>query len=777
MPAVSGGPRGGLSVVSSSPDSALARLHRHVGRREGLRDRFRVHWETLAPSCSDEELEAWCGAALGLLDVNAGPACLEAFAAFSATAVPRHGAAAGIEAGDAAIEICRKAGMRPATLALEGGEIAARRLATPRDLAQWWAGLLLLARRAPESVAAVSAQADTILQRCDGERFLAFVHTGLKACGHDRARRVAFFMLDDPLARQTLEREWDGITFDSVERNVKGFATALWGTTPTLRSFDIEGVNQPRRSSIAGGIVRVPHIYRSVTAEAAPPLFRAAVAHATAHLEFGAGRFPVGSLKPLQIALVTLVEDARVEALAMRRFPGLRRLWAPYHVATPSGSVTAPVLLARLARALFDPGYEDGHGFVAKGRKLFDVERDNLEDASISRRIGNLLGNDLGQMRIQFNPRTYVVEPVYRDDGFGLWDFGDQGQEDPDEIEIFVDAARMVQEEEPDEPDRQNEDSEPEETEEGRARAVAPDERGVVIARYPEWDRAAAIERQDWTTVREVLPESGDARSLEEAIERRGDLRALVSRLVRSARVGRHVRLRRQPEGPEIDLDAAIDAAIALRTSSSPDTRVFRSTAAKERDLAVMVLVDISESTRDLVQSGDGTVLDVERLSVALLAEALDALGDPLALRAFASDGRDDVKLLRLKEFGERYGREHRARLAGLRPGYSTRLGAALRHSGAELAGVRAFRKLLIVLTDGEPSDIDVPDPEDLVEDARRAVAGLRLAGIDTFGVTLDPGGIGSGSRIFGRANNMPVRRIEELPQRLADLYFRLARA
>ena len=101
----------------------------------------------------------------------------------------------------------------------------------------------------------------------------------------------------------------------------------------------------------------------------------------------------------------------------------LRRLWAPFHVAGPSGVITAPTLLARLARALFDPDYTDPDGFVNKGRALFAAERHRLDDISLSRQIGGLLGNDLGQMRVQFNARTYVVEPVYRDDGLavGFW--------------------------------------------------------------------------------------------------------------------------------------------------------------------------------------------------------------------------------------------------------------------------------------------------------------------------------------------------------------------
>jgi nitric oxide reductase activation protein len=198
--------------------------------------------------------------------------------------------------------------------------------------------------------------------------------------------------------------------------------------------------------------------------------------------------------------------------------------------------------------------------------------------------------------------------------------------------------------------------------------------------------------------------------------------------------------------------------------------------ARRKRDLTVTILLDVSESTRDRVVSVGASVLDVERLAVATLAEALAALHDPFALRAFASAGRDDVRVFCLKEFDEPYGAVVKARLAHLEPHLSTRLGTALRHAGAEIASVRSHRKLILMLTDGEPSDIDVVDPRDLVEDARRAVLGLRSRGIDVFGVTLDPSGAGSGAIVFGRSQHMPVRRLEDLPARLAELYFRLAR-
>jgi nitric oxide reductase activation protein len=355
-----------------------------------------------------------------------------------------------------------------------------------------------------------------------------------------------------------------------------------------------------------------------------------------------------------------------------------------------------------------------------------------------------------------------------------LWDFGENAPPSGETIELPADAVRIEQQEalasentfvEPDQ----------EQSAVGRARPVAPDQRGVVIAKYPEWDREHAIERPEWTVVREVAALAGEPRLIEEALVRADDLRIRIARLVRSIRIGRAVRLSRQHEGHDLDLDALLEAGIALRSRLEPDPRVFRSSTAAHRDLAALLLIDTSESTSDRLTSG-ATILDVERLAVAVLAEAMNELRDPFGLLAFASDGREDVKVTTVKSFAEPYDRSCTARLAGLKSGFSTRLGAALRHGGHLIGQTVSGRKLLIVLTDGEPSDIDVSDPLDLVEDARRAAVGLHAAGIDVYGVVLGQAGLQAANRIFGRGNSMMVHRVEELPSRLSELYFRLAR-
>ncbi len=764
-----------LRLISANQDGAVRRIHLLMRQRDALRPLFRSAWDNLAARFDADELEGWAAGVLALADVNAGPSCLVAFWEISRSHPTEDGIASLIVAAQTAANVCRHAGAQATAATLNSVAVARRILGAGPGLARWWRAMDDLALRAPESVEATASRMSDILSAGNIYSFESFIAVGLKLAAGDRRRRLAFFTLQDELARRLVERASVGVGFAETERQTKAFVTSLWGRPPLLRSFPGDTGHTPqRRVGIAGPLIRMPEIYRGVQGDAAYSLYRAAAAHAQAHLVFGGARFPVGALKALQIALVTLIEDARIESLAMRQLPGLRKQWSPYHIAVPAGVAAAPTLIARLARALFDPSYDDDDSFVAKGRSMFQARLPRLEDPAISREIGMLLGNDLGQMRVQFNAKTYVVEPVYRDDGLGLWDFGDEAPSSGETLDLAVDAVRVEQRDDPDQTSLRPDVLE-DESRLGRARPVAPDQRGIVIAKYPEWDRAHGIERPEWTTVREIHARPGDPRLVEETLDRADVLRNRIRRLVRGVRVGRAIRLKRQLDGHDLDVDAVLDAGIALRSRQEPDPRVFRATTSKHRDLVVLLLIDISESTRDRLASG-ASILDVERLAVAVLAEAMSALGDPFSMLAFASNGRDDVEMTTVKAFNEPYDRACVGRLAALSPGLSTRLGTALRHAGELISHARSFRKLVIVLTDGEPSDIDVADPLDLVEDARRAAVGLRARGIDGFGVVLGSNAMNSAVRIFGRGNTMLVPRVEDLPARLSEVYFRLAR-
>ena len=658
-----------------------------------------------------------------------------------------------------------------ATLALlVAAPHAARQLGTPQAFGEWLRVVRRIAETAPESVGLLLDRSARVLDSLDLRSFETWALGGIRAAENDPERRLRFFALLDTQALHAIEHGADSIAFTDVERELKAFIAALWHVTPPIRVLPPAGFDTPRRPCFSNGVVRVPQSSRGVDGQSGKDLFRAALAHVLAHFQFSGGKFPLGSLKPVQIALVSLIEDARVEQLAIGHFPGLRRFWLPFHLADASGVVTASALMARLARALLDPGYFDTHAWVSKGRDLFFAERVRWSDPAISRSIGGLLGNDFGQMRVQFNPRTYVVEPAYRDDHQGLWDFPAAAEAAG---ESLYEAVRFEQSEtEPADREREAGGSAP-----ANVARLTPEEAevGIPVARYPEWDYLISCDRGEWTTVLEYNPADGRAEQIDNILERYPETAYRIAALVRAAKVSRPLRVRRQREGNRLDLEATITAAIDLRAGLTPSPNVYARLERRWRDLAVLVLIDASQSTNDIVKAAGRSVLELERDATSLLAHAMDGMGDPFAIHAFCSDTREDVHYYRLKDFDTLWGTLAKRRLAGVTGRFSTRMGAALRHAGRDLAACQSYRKLLLLVSDGEPSDVDIADRRYLVEDARRAVLSLQHQGIDLFCVGLDAGGDSYLTRIFGRSNVIQLDRIERLPEKLPLLYFRLA--
>ncbi|MEQ8666303.1 MAG: VWA domain-containing protein [Rhodospirillales bacterium] len=684
---------------------------------------------------------------------------------------------AAINLADAVSTVAIKAGIACAEALPRVAEDAANHLKEDQLYISWMGIVVRFAALAPESMSALLDRMDYLLDSLSVSRLEAWVFAGLRASGGDVVRRQRFFAFDDPEAERWLQRESGEVIFSDLEMRLRYYLDALWGFRNPLREPPINAPKQARRrSSFDRGVIRLPTSYPGYRGVQAEDLYRAAVAHIGAHMAYSGDRYELAKLKPIQVALVSLIEDARVEQLAMQEFPGLRRLWMRFHIAQATGALTAPSLFARLSRALIDLDFDDVDGFVRKGRELFFDRRAEWGDPTISREIGSLLGNDLGQMRVQFNARTYVVEPPYRDDNLGLWNFDDEHQEDTLEAEQLFDSVRIEQQEDETEtPDREREEIE-ERPEDDRKRANVENVEidGIPVARYPEYDHETGRERPEWTTVVEYPPTVGETSSIDDFLDRRSDIVHRISNLISSARVSRHQRVRRQQEGEFLDIDACIEAVVSRRIGDTPDQRIYGRWERRNRDLSVLVLLDVSESTNDRVLSGTETVLELERNATALLAHAMAGLGDPFAVAAFCSDRRESVHYYRIKEFDGEYDALAKAYLAGLQGGYSTRIGAAMRHAGSELARRLTHRKLLLVVSDGEPSDIDVSDPEYLVEDARKAVQTLSQMGVDVFCVGLDSGGDSYLHRIFGRRNVVQIDRLEALPERLPMLYLRL---
>jgi nitric oxide reductase activation protein len=235
------------------------------------------------------------------------------------------------------------------------------------------------------------------------------------------------------------------------------------------------------------------------------------------------------------------------------------------------------------------------------------------------------------------------------------------------------------------------------------------------------------------------------------------------------------VRIRYQEEGSELDLDIAVRSLIDLKSGSMPDPRINMSHEHDGRSVAVSLLLDLSASLADVPSGCEQSKLELSQEAVSLLAWAIEQIGDPFAIGGFHSNTRHEVRYLHIKGFKEKWSDDVKGRLAAMEAGYSTRMGAAMRHAGHFLSHQGADKKLLLILTDGEPSDIDTKDERLLIEDARIAVRELDQKGIYTYCINLDPKADEYVANIFGN-HYMVIDNIAKLPERLPKLFMRLTK-
>ena len=292
---------------------------------------------------------------------------------------------------------------------------------------------------------------------------------------------------------------------------------------------------------------------------------------------------------------------------------------------------------------------------------------------------------------------------------------------------------------------------------------------------YPEWDYRTGAYHARGAVVHERTPPLGDPAWAAEVLARRAALIHEVRRRFERLRPRRR-RLGRQLDGPELDLAAYVASYADQRAGCPADDRLYQTVRPARRDVAIALLVDVSGSTDSWVTE-NLRVVDVEKEALLVVCDALDALGDPYAILAFSGEGPGSVTLLPLKGFDERSGTSVRRRIAALEPDRYTRIGAALRHTTARLMQKPAGHRLLLVLSDGKPNDVDHYEGRYGVEDARQAVAEARLQGLHPFCVTVDRHAPAYMPRIFGAGGYAVLHHPEHLPTVLVDVLRRLVRA
>ncbi|MCL2871937.1 MAG: nitric oxide reductase activation protein [Betaproteobacteria bacterium] len=453
-------------------------------------------------------------------------------------------------------------------------------------------------------------------------------------------------------------------------------------------------------------------------------LCRAAAAHALAHWRYSPAAQAIDGLKPIGRRVADAIEDARAEALLLDDYPGLRSLWKPFHEADESSGVSLDALLARLAHALLDAEYHDGNFWVDKARRLFDAQRDHLSDYSGFRHLASILANDLGQMRVRFEPDSgrYLR---YRDDNTWLW------APDTETVVIATNESNEKMDDNPSDSAASGAASEVPTERDDAAQATA-------LYTYSEWDYRLGREHPHWATVLERAPTLGE---LDAA------LRANVAadRLVRLP----HCRTRRtthpsiirrrylQSEGDTLDIDATIMLRVALRQGSLPELNVFSAIRPSPPETSVLILLDLSASTNEYAAA-------LEKRATCQLAERLNDGYHRVAVHGFCSDGRHRVFYHRFKDFDTPFDEACRNRLLCAHSGLSTRIGVALRHAVAQMRAELPRRVKILMVGDGEPADIDVFDPRYLPADVAHVIYTTRRRGIDILALSFASGATAS---------------------------------
>ncbi|MDT8377049.1 MAG: VWA domain-containing protein, partial [Mariprofundaceae bacterium] len=598
-------------------------------------------------------------------------------------------------------------------------------------------------------------QAPRLLSELSLEGFENWVEYGIHYYRNHPGRQVDYFSLQSADAHAVLQRERHGTLMIDHERKLDSYMRALWNDhdylIPYSLAFDELRKPMPYFDDLG---FRLPDVYDDDRGVPGIDRYRAALAHMAAHRRWSQ-KMVVDNWSPFQRIAVEVFEDSRVEYLAMQRFPGLRKIFLALHPVPDEKALDMEetslinLRLALVSRAILDPDFqyenEDVREFV--GRFFTEMEKG---EKSTSADMASIALSFIARTRRQSDtsPNTYFenTEVDYRDDNRHLWIYIEQGDEEEATFEHL--NQRQKEEEEL---------------------------KGLPPRHYHEWDYSSQHYRPNWVSLYEALHPRGSASKIDNLLAKHNMLARRLKQLLEMLKPQDKVRIRYQEEGSELDLDVAIRSLIDFKGGAAPDPRINMSHKHAGRDVAVMLLLDLSQSLNEKAKGSDQTILELSQEAVSLLAWAIEQVGDNFAIAGFHSNTRHDVRYYHIKGYSEPWDNEVKSRLAAMEAGFSTRMGGAMRHAGHYLKAQKAEKKLMLILTDGEPADIDVDDDQLLIKDARQAVKELDRDGIYSYCINLDPNADEYVADIFGKQYAI-IDHVSRLPERLPELFISLTK-
>ena len=581
-----------------------------------------------------------------------------------------------------------------------------------------------------------------------------FIDYGARNYRDSPEQQIEYFSLLSHDAKSIIARERQGTTFKSIEYKLIMARDCLWDFDINITAFStyLDQIKPPE-PYLDDKTMAVPDIYVNKNNVSGLNRYRATLAHMMAHKRWS-GKLMADNYAPQMQLMVSVFEDARVDVLAMRLYPGLRKYFFALHPYPKKNACdgqhvsTLRYRASRMSRTLIDPNFDPKDGLMKELREDFKRLLANDSESS-TQEMSNLGTKYFIQSRMDSdslpNIYFYDTEVGYHDDNRCFW----HHYEEYDEADEII----------PNEYQKNDE--------------IINSIDNLPPRYYDEWDYVSQSYRPDWTTVYERLHPSGDANKIDQLMGKHGELAKRLKRLIEVLKPQNKKRIRFQEEGEELDLDMALRSLIDFKSGQAPDLRINYNYTHDSRNIAVMLLVDSSESLNKINEVTGQSLLELSQEALAITAWTINEIGDKFAIAGFSSDTRSQVRYQHIKGFSESYGNEVKARIAAMDASYSTRMGAAMRHAAHYLESQVAEKKLMIVLTDGEPADVDVKDPLTLIKDTKKAVEELKTKGIYTYCITLDKNADDYVNDIF--ANHYTViDHVDKLPEQLPKVFLEL---
>ena len=690
----------------------------------------------------------------------------------------------------------------------------------PADRARFHRMMAAVLKDNPAAALAVARTLPPLLAEMDDAGLASFIATALQMHDQDRARAEGFLRMESRSGREAADAAQGGTTLRSMHRSLTMYARAHCGEAVQVRPGG-------ERSFTDGRHLYLPDRINRFDDARDRDVFWVETARAAGYIEFGsldidldavAGPWShprddempydrmVRSFQNPVVAstLFLMFERVRVDRCVVAAYPGVgRRMRAldlrpevpplrseapadralhlmarglrgdPIEGADPA-AVTARAVVTHVERAT----WSSVNDVVASVVHAVPLVQDLLQAADVSGELAKGMGFSPESMSDDDKAVEAKAASLLRSmEAPGAFDAARDAARPTDEdgLSFAEMSAFLDRMEAPGGPLQGGGDAD---AEAGVLHRDVDRTASATAHRYPEWDHELGEYKTGWVALTEYRLDDGNPDFVDTVLAEHGAMIGAVRRAFEGLRPEASRPKRGLSDGDELDFDAVIAARIASRAGVSPVEGLYRARHRSDRDVAVAFLVDMSSSTNEHINTANKRIIDVEREALVVAAEAIAALGDPMAIYGFSGFGRDQVAFYVAKEFDEPYGPKVRHRIGSIGWKMENRDGAAIRHATTKLKRAPAAVKLLLLLSDGKPLDCGCTQYSDAYahEDTRAALMEARTAGVHPFCITVDPHARTYLRRMYGDGGYTIIDSVESLPARLPAIYRRLTR-